>query len=236
MNTKKFLILFVSLSLIFFSCSKKTTTVTNDKTTNSEQSEQIQKKKTMIIISTNFGQMKLALYNETPQHRDNFIKIIKDSTLNGTLFHRVIKEFMIQGGDPDSKTAAKGQQLGAGDLGYRVPAEINSTCFHKKGALAAARDNNPQKASSSCQFYIVQGKTYTDQQLDMMAAQTGRQYTAEQREVYKTIGGTPFLDGEYTVFGEIVEGLDVVDKIAAVKTDRNDRPLEDIKMSVKIVE
>lgn len=143
---------------------------------------------------------------------------------------------MIQGGDPTSKTARKGQQLGAGDLGYKVPAEINSTLFHKKGALAAARDNNPQKSSSACQFYIVQGKTYTDQELDMISSRTGRQFTTAQREVYKTLGGVPFLDGDYTVFGEVVEGLEVVDKIAEVRTDRNDRPLEDIRMVVKIIE
>ncbi len=233
MNTRFFLILFISFSILLFGCSKKTTTVTNEK---AEKAMEKKQKQTMVLISTNYGDIKLALYNETPQHRDNFIQIVKNGSLDSTLFHRVIKEFMIQGGDPNSKTAKKGQQLGAGDLGYKVPAEINSTCIHKKGALAAARDNNPMKSSSACQFYIVQGKTYTDQELNMMTSRTGRQYTTEQREVYKTKGGTPFLDGEYTVFGEVVEGLDVVDKIAAVQTDRNDRPLEDIRMVVKIIE
>lgn len=233
MNTRFFLILFISFSILLFGCSKKTTTVTNEK---AEKAMEKKQKQTMVLISTNYGDIKLALYNETPQHRDNFIQIVKNGSLDSTLFHRVIKEFMIQGGDPNSKTAKKGQQLGAGDLGYKVPAEINSTCIHKKGALAAARDNNPMKSSSACQFYIVQGKTYTDQELNMMTSRTGRQYTTEQREVYKTKGGTPFLDGEYTVFGEVVEGLDVVDKIATVQTDRNDRPLEDIRMVVKIIE
>ncbi|MDY6381044.1 MAG: peptidylprolyl isomerase [Bacteroidales bacterium] len=233
MNTRKFLILFISFSILLFGCSKKTTTVTNEK---EEKSMEKTQKQTMVLISTNYGDIKLALYNETPQHRDNFIQIVKNKSLDSTLFHRVIKQFMIQGGDPTSKTARKGQQLGAGDLGYKVPAEINSTLFHKKGALAAARDNNPQKSSSACQFYIVQGKTYTDQELDMISSRTGRQFTTAQREMYKTLGGVPFLDGDYTVFGEVVEGLEVVDKIAEVRTDRNDRPLEDIRMVVKIIE
>ena len=231
MNTKKILILFLSATFILFSCSKKTT-ITNETTEKTMEEKQQQ---TMVLISTKYGDIKIALYNETPQHRDNFIQLAKNGTLDSTLFHRVIKEFMIQGGDPESKTAKKGQQLGAGGLGYRVPAEFNSNLFHKKGALAAARDNNPQKASSSCQFYIVQGKTYTEEQLNMMSAQTGRVYSDRQKEIYKTIGGTPFLDGEYTVFGEVVEGLDVVDKIADVRTDRNDRPLEDVRMTVKVV-
>ncbi|MBQ9253433.1 MAG: peptidylprolyl isomerase [Bacteroidales bacterium] len=232
MNTKKILIFFAFVAIILGGCSKKTTNVTEDISTVNT----VKKAQTMVLISTNYGDIKLKLYDETPQHRDNFIKIVKEGKLDSTLFHRVIKSFMIQGGDPESKTAKKGQMLGSGDLGYRVPAEINGTCFHKKGALAAARDNNPQMASSACQFYIVQGKVSTDQELDMMSARTGRQYTPEQREVYKTIGGTPFLDGSYTVFGEVVEGLDVVDKIADAKTDRNDRPVEDIRMKVSIIE
>ena len=186
-------------------------------------------KKIKFVIHTEYGDMKGVLYNETPKHRDNFVKITKDGTLNGTLFHRVIKDFMIQGGDPDSKNAHPGQPLGSGDLGYTIPAEFNSALIHKKGALAAARTENPEKASSGCQFYIVQGKKYDPSQL-------AEKYTPKQKEIYKTIGGTPFLDGGYTVFGEITEGLDVIDKIAAVQCDQNNRPQKDIKMTVKIVE
>ena len=186
-------------------------------------------KKIKFVIHTDFGDMKGVLYNETPKHRDNFVKITKDGTLNGTLFHRVIKEFMIQGGDPDSKTAKPGQALGSGDLGYTIPAEFNPALIHKKGALCAARTVNPEKASSASQFYIVQGKKFDP-------AQLASKYTAQQKEIYKTIGGTPFLDGEYTVYGEITEGLDVIDKIAAVPCDPANRPIKDIKMTVKIVE
>lgn len=181
------------------------------------------------------GDIKVKLYDETPKHRDNFIKIIEDGTLEGTLFHRVIPNFMIQGGDPESKNAAPGQRLGTGTLGYRVDAEFNTKYIHKKGALAAARDNNPEKASSSVQFYLVTGKVSSDAELDQLEARKGFKYTPEQREIYKTIGGTAFLDQDYTVFGEIVEGLDVIDKIGAVATDGANRPNEDVKMSVKVV-
>ncbi|MCQ2326608.1 MAG: peptidylprolyl isomerase [Bacteroidales bacterium] len=232
MSTKKIFTLLFLATIIFTGCAKTTTPVAEESTAVKPEKQE----RTMILISTNYGDIKLALYNETPKHRDNFIKIVKEGKLDSTLFHRVIKGFMIQGGDPDSKTAKPGQMLGAGDLGYMVDAEINGTCFHKKGALAAARDNNPAMASSACQFYIVQGKVCTDEELNMMSRRTGRQYSDEQREVYKTIGGTPFLDGSYTVFGEVVEGLEVVDKIAAVQTDRNDRPTQDVRMTVKIIE
>lgn len=233
MSTKKFGILFISVAILLFSCSKKTATISNDK--DNTQTEQKQEQ-TMVLISTNYGDMKLVLYNETPQHRDNFIQVVKNGSLDSTLFHRVIKEFMIQGGDPNSKTAKKGQMLGNGDLGYKVPAEITPNLFHVKGALAAARDNNPQKASSACQFYIVQGKVYNDQELNMIQAQTNKTFSAEQRKAYTSVGGVPFLDGDYTVFGQVVEGMEVIDKIASVSTDRNDRPLEDIRMKVSIVE
>ncbi|OAQ38671.1 peptidylprolyl isomerase [Pedobacter psychrophilus] len=195
-------------------------------------------KNTYIKITTNYGEVYLKLYNETPKHRDNFIKIIKDGTLNQTLFHRVIQEFMIQGGDPTSKTAKPGQQLGDGDLGYTIPAEFNPNLFHKKGALAAARDNNPEKASSASQFYIVQGKVFTEEELDAVEKNrmAGRKIPKEQREVYKTIGGTPHLDQNYTVFGEVVKGLIMVDNICTVKVDGNNRPLTDIKMTVSLVE
>lgn len=177
------------------------------------------------------------LYNETPKHRDNFLKLAKQGTFNNTMFHRVIKGFMIQGGDPDSKTAKPGQMLGEGDLGYRVDAEFRDSLFHKKGALAAARDDNPSKSSSASQFYLVQGKVFTDEELDRLEQTRlqGRKIPASQRQVYKTIGGTPHLDQNYTVYGEIVKGIEMVDKIADVTTDANNRPLDDVRMQVSIL-
>lgn len=189
----------------------------------------------LVAISTKFGEIKLKLYNEAPKHRDNFIKLVKEGFYDGLLFHRVINGFMIQGGDPDSKNAKPGQPLGAGSVGERIPAEFNSKLFHKKGALAAARDNNPQKASSGCQFYIVQGTVLTDAQLSDFEQKTGKKFGVEQRKAYTTVGGSPHLDGEYTVYGEVIEGLDVIDKIASVTKGANDRPVEDIKMTVKLL-
>jgi peptidyl-prolyl cis-trans isomerase B (cyclophilin B) len=190
-----------------------------------------------VKIRTSYGEVYIKLFNETPKHRDNFIKLVKDGSLNGTLFHRVIKDFMIQGGDPNSKTAKAGEQLGEGDLGYTVPAEFVPTLFHKKGVLAAARDNNPEKASSSCQFYIVQGKKYTDAELDAveMGRLAGKKIPLDQREIYKTLGGTPFLDQSYTVYGEVVKGIEMVDKIAVLPVDRNNRPTEDVKIQVNLL-
>ncbi len=190
-----------------------------------------------VCISTAYGDIKIKLYNETPLHRDNFIKLAKTAYFDGTLFHRVIKNFMIQGGDPDSKNADPNAILGNGGPSYTIPVEIlTPKYFHKKGALGAARDNNPAKASSGSQFYIVQGKTYTEQELTIFSQKTKKTLTKEQIEIYKTIGGTPHLDGDYTVFGEVYEGLDVVDKIAAEKTGANDRPVKDMKMTVKVIE
>lgn len=187
-----------------------------------------------VILNTKFGTMKILLYNETPKHRDNFLKLTNEHFYDSLLFHRVIKNFMIQGGDPDSKHAKPGVMLGNGDIGYRVDAEFSPALFHKKGVLAAARDENPTKASSGCQFYIVQGKTFSDADLDNLEKQTGRKLSAEQRELYKTIGGTPHLDMNYTVYGEVIEGLNVLDSIAVVKCDKYDRPLEDVRIiSVK---
>lgn len=240
-------------------------------------------KETMLKIETTAGDILIKLYNETPGHRDNFIKLAENGTYEGTLFHRVIKEFMIQAGDPESKNAPKGKTLGSGDVGYTLPAEfVYPKYFHKKGALSAARqgDNvNPKKESSGCQFYIVTGKVYSDSALlsmeqqmnqmrlnnafnalaqkhmkevyklrkdgdqeglmnlqDSLIAQAEAQvkgepefhFTPEQVKAYTTVGGTPHLDGEYTVFGEVVEGMDIVDQIQKVKTDRNDRPEEDV--------
>jgi len=194
---------------------------------------------TYVEMQTTYGKIVLLLYDDTPLHRDNFIKLVNEGVYDGLLFHRVIDGFMIQGGDPDSKNAKPGQMLGEGNLGYNIPAEFRPNLFHKRGALAAARegdDVNPQKESSSSQFYIVQGRTWDDGMLDMMSKRYGIQFTDEQREVYRTVGGAPHLDGSYTVYGEVVEGMDVVDKIAAAKRDRFDRPVEDVKIvSVKVI-
>lgn len=249
-------------------------------------------KETVLKIETSMGDIKVKLYNETPKHRDNFIKQAKDGTYNGTLFHRVIKDFMVQAGDPESKNAPKGKMLGSGDVGYTVPAEfVYPKYFHKKGALSAARQGdevNPKKESSGCQFYIVTGKVFNDSTLLNMEQQKNQNkvteafnalaqkhmkeiykmrkandqdglyalqdtlfiqaeaeaakqpdfhFTPEQIKAYTTVGGTPHLDGEYTVFGEVVEGMDIVDKIQQVKTDRSDRPEEDVKIiNVSVIE
>jgi peptidyl-prolyl cis-trans isomerase B (cyclophilin B) len=244
-----------------------------------------------VLIKTPYGNMKVRLYNETPQHRDNFIKLVEESFYDSLLFHRVIQGFMIQGGDPDSRQAPEGKQLGNGGPGYTLPAEIiYPQFFHKKGVLAAARQGdqmNPEKRSSGSQFYIVQGKTYSPEGLDSMEvsladrALQGKMFElitpyqdslmqmqtrgdqegfqaliadirekaenslaeddlasmpAGVRDGYTTLGGVPFLDKSYTVFGEVEEGLDVIDKIAAVSTDPYDRPLQNVTMSMEIIE
>jgi cyclophilin family peptidyl-prolyl cis-trans isomerase len=189
-----------------------------------------------VKITTNEGTIVIRLYDATPLHRDNFIKLVSQNFYDDLLFHRVINEFMIQGGDPLSKNAQPGQVLGTGGSDMeRIPAEFNKGLIHKKGVLAAARDGNPQKASSACQFYIVQGKKTSDADLNAIEQNRGIPYTAEQRNIYKTIGGTPFLDMNYTVFGEVESGLEVIDKIAVVSTDQNNRPINDIKMKIEIV-
>ena len=167
-----------------------------------------------VRISTEKGTCVVLLYNQTPLHRDNFVKITQEGKLSETLFHRVIKSFMIQGGDPDSKTAKPGQALGDGDWGYTVPAEFRDSLFHKKGVIAAARDDIPSKASSACQFYLAQGKVFTDEQLDLLEQnRLKRKIPTWQREVYKTLGGIPHLDQNYTVFGEVVQGIEMIDTI-----------------------
>ena len=246
---------------------------------------------THAVITTSLGDIEVVLYNETPQHRDNFIKLVQEKYYDGVLFHRVIKDFMVQTGDGNSKNAAPGQMLGTGDPGYTVPAEIVYPRFyHKKGVLAAARTAdqvNPERRSSGCQFYIVWGKTYSSGQLGQLEKQLQMQalqgefnaLVGERREqimqmrrnrdqagllalqeelealahaavaqkglgrmsdeakrVYSELGGTPFLDGQYTVFGEVEKGLDVVGKIQEVSTDANDRPLKDLKMTMTMVE
>ena len=241
-------------------------------------------KRTLVKLETTMGNITVALYNETPKHRDNFIKLVKEGEYDSTLFHRVIKQFMIQAGDPDSKNASDTAMLGSGDVGYTIPAEFNPKFFHKKGVLAAARqgdDVNPEKASSGCQFYIVTGRKFTEPQLlgmenkineqreetlfdslarrhmkeiykmrkagdnagllelqDTLEAQAREladkeekfRFTPEQIKAYSTVGGAPHLDGSYTVFGEVTEGMEVVENIEIAKTNRADRPVENIRI------
>lgn len=199
-----------------------------------------QDKETIVLIDTNKGKIKVKLYNDTPKHRDNFIKNVENKIYDGLLFHRVIRQFMIQGGDINSKDAPAKELLGSGDLGYTIPAEIvYPKYFHKAGALCAARtgnDVNPQKESSATQFYIVTGKYFTSMELDKMEKKDNIKFTPEQREAYMMQGGYPQLDQEYTVFGEVISGMKVVNKIQMVETDENDRPIEDIRIkSMKIV-
>lgn len=191
-----------------------------------------------IIIETSLGDIEVLLYDDTPFHRDNMIKLIKEGFYDNQLFHRVIQNFMIQGGDPHSVNAPKGQRLGTGGPGYRIPAEFKDHLIHKKGALAAARmgdASNPEKESSGSQFYIVQGQVFTSEQLAGMQNGGHRKaFTPEEIEIYTTLGGAPHLDGAYTVFGELVNGIEVVDSIAAMKTDPYNRPEEDIVYSIRL--
>ena len=247
---------------------------------------------TKIVIETAQGNIKIKLYNQTPLHRDNFIKLVKEGYFDSLLFHRVIQNFMIQGGDPDSKNAPAKVELGNGGPGYTIPAEFNNQLFHKKGVLAAARDSdleNPSQASAGSQFYIVQGKVFNDSLLQVQAKRNTRlklynrivnkkenahlikmyktfvetkqtdstlyindiinkqvdavlaheplhTFSDEQIKTYKTLGGTPHLDGSYTILGEVFEGLEVVDAIAKQKTDKNDRPINDVRMKIRIIE
>jgi len=214
-----FLILLSFSSLLF---AQKDSTVTK------------KDRKKDVLLQTSMGDIIIRLSDSTPLHRDNFLKLVKVGYYDSVLFHRVIQNFMIQGGDPNSKTAKAGEPLGNGGPSYTVPAEFRQSLFHKKGVIAAARDNNPEKASSGSQFYITQGKIFTDAGLDSLETfRLKRKIPAAQREVYKTIGGVPHLDQNYTVYGEVVKGLEVVDKIAAVPTSKGndrDRPLEDVKV------
>lgn len=192
--------------------------------------------KNKISIETEYGKIVIMLYDNTPLNTNNMVKLAKEHYYDSTIFHRCIPQFVIQGGDSTSKHAKPGDMLGEGGLGYTVPAEINDTDYHKRGALGVARDNTPDKSGSACQFYIVVGKKFTDDELDKLSKRSGRQYSAAQREVYKTQGGTPHLDGNYTVFGEVIEGMDIVDKIANEPRDKHDRPLKDIRMlKVRVV-
>jgi len=189
----------------------------------------------LVEMETNYGNMTIALSNETPLHRDNFIKLVEEGYYDDLLFHRVINGFMIQGGDPESKNAGPKKRLGTGGPGYQIPAEFSDSLVHVKGALAAARTPNPEKKSSGSQFYIVHGKKLSEAQLKMVEAQKDMHYTPAQRKAYLELGGTPHLDKGYTVFGMVIEGLDVIDKIAAAKTLPGDRPEVDVKMKIKSI-
>jgi len=223
---KKSFILTISLFITSFVIAQKDSTVKK------------KDRKRDVLIQTTMGDIQVRLSDSTPLHRDNFLKLVKVGFYDSTLFHRVINNFMIQSGDPNSKTAAAGVPLGNGGPGYTIPAEFRTSLFHKKGVIAAARmgDNvNPGKASSGSQFYIVQGKVFSPAGLDSLETMrlNGRKIPAVQRAVYTTIGGTPHLDQSYTVFGEVVTGMDVVDKIAAVQTSKaqdRDRPLQDVRI------
>ncbi len=190
----------------------------------------------LVEIETDFGTMTAELYNATPKHRDNFIKLAEEGYFNDLLFHRVISGFMIQGGDPDSRNAPAGKSLGMGGPSYQIPAEFVDSLCHLKGALAAARTSNPEKKSSGSQFYIVQGGgPVTEQTLTQIETMRRFHYTPEQRAGYLADGGTPQLDREYTVFGRVIKGLDVIDKIAAVEKAPGDRPLKDVKMKIRVI-
>lgn len=186
-------------------------------------------------IETDFGTMTIEFSNATPKHRDNFIKLAEEGYYNDLLFHRVIANFMIQGGDPDSRNAPAGKALGMGGPSYQIPAEFVDTLCHIKGAICAARTSNPEKKSSGSQFYIVQGGPVNDALLTQIETMRGFHYTPEQRAAYLALGGTPHLDREYTVYGHVIKGLDVIDKIAASETGPGDRPKKDVKMKIKVI-
>jgi peptidyl-prolyl cis-trans isomerase B (cyclophilin B) len=191
-----------------------------------------------VEIETIYGNMLIELYNETPIHRDNFIKLAENGFYDGTLFHRVIPAFMIQGGDPVSKEENPKEQIGNGGLGYTLPSEFNKKLIHKKGALAAARMPdavNPKKESSGSQFYIVEGQVYDASKLEMMEKRMGVKMNELQKKMYSTIGGTPHLDGSYTVFGEVIRGLEIISKISNVNRNKNNLPLEKVVMKVRVV-
>lgn len=198
------------------------------------------KKDYLVTIKTDFGSMQIILSDKAPLHKANFIKLAQNKQYDGLLFHRVIESFMIQGGDPNSRNAEPGTPLGSGSVGYRIPAEFHPDLFHKKGAIAAARDNNPEKESSGCQFYIVQGKKWSETDLKKQVERsrqgdyTPRTLTEEQTQVYLNEGGSPHLDGNYTVFGQVIDGLNVIDSIASQTTGPRDRPLKNISMMVSV--
>jgi cyclophilin family peptidyl-prolyl cis-trans isomerase len=223
---RKYFLLLLASFICFFACAQQ----------NIKLKKKDRKKDVELITSA--GIIVLRLYDSTPLHRDNFLRLVKSHYYDSVLFHRVIKNFMIQAGDPNSKHAERGQPLGNGGPGYTIPAEFRPTIFHKKGVVAAAREGdnvNPEKKSSGSQFYIVQGRTFSDKEMDSieLVRLHGYKIPSSHREIYKTVGGTPQLDQNYTVFGEVVSGLDVVDKIASTETSRaedRDRPLQDMRI------
>jgi len=188
-----------------------------------------------VKITTDLGEIIVLLSDKTPGHRDNFVKLVNEHFYDSLIFHRIIAGFMIQGGDPESKYAPPAAMLGSGNVGYTIPAEFDSTLYHKKGALAAARTNNPEKASSGCQFYIVQGKKYGDDELTLIEGEKGLYFSPAKRMTYKMLGGTPKLDMNYTVFGEVESGIEVVDRIAQVEKNSSDRPVTDVRMKMEII-
>ncbi len=193
------------------------------------------KKDYLVTLNTKYGTMHLVLFDDAPLHKANFIKLVEQKFYDSLLFHRIIDGFMIQGGDPESKTAKPNQRLGNGGGNMeRIPFEFKPNHIHRKGALAAARDNNPEKKSSACQFYIVQGKKRTDEEVTAAAQRNGMNYTTQQRADYMILGGAPHLDNGYTVFGEAIDNLDLIDTIAKQPKDSADRPKEDIKMSMTV--
>ena len=238
MKEKLMLTLWVMLTTIVVNAQ----TVTQD---GHDNSRDVTKGTVRVKMQTTMGDIIIRLYDATPMHRDNFVKLAKEGYYDGTLFHRVIKDFMIQGGDPDSKNAPAGKMLGEGDPGYTLEAEFVPGLYHKRGALAAARegdDANPERRSSGSQFYIVWGRTFTPRQLEYLSEKLKLDYpetgglSEMQCKIYSTCGGSPHLDGMYTVFGEVEEGLNVVEKIQNVPTDTADRPLEDIVIKVSVLE
>ena len=246
MKTKILMFGFLLMTIFTINgCVTKKTTAVKSKTTESpvtEKKEEAEKPNPntadniKVKITTSVGTIIIKLYDSTPKHRDNFVKLVKAGFYDSLLFHRVIQGFMIQGGDPMSKTAVEGAMLGMGGGEMeRIPAEFNKNIIHKKGALCAARDGNPTKASSACQFYLVQGNVSNEGDLFNMEQSKGISYSAEQKNLYKTVGGTPFLDMDYTVFGETISGLNIIDKIALMKTDGNNRPLVNVMMKMELV-
>lgn len=234
--------LFIAIVVGLASCKTETSfrKLTSDEQTALKQyRKQIkQNDQFHVLIMTSMGNMVVKLYNETPLHRDNFINKVKAGFYDSLMFHRVIKDFMIQGGDPISKKPQPGQALGSGSApGNRIPAEFRTeqNIFHKRGALAAARDGNPEKASSNCQFYIVHRKAWRAAELDSATTMRRVNITEPQKKLYTSVGGTPHLDGGYTVFGELETGFDVLDKIATTKTARGDRPEQDVRMRMFIL-
>ena len=228
-------------SILFFLILACTLHAQAPKTAKSTTQQKPVSKEKLVEIKTDFGTMIVKLYDSTPLHRDNFVKLVKQGFYDSLLFHRVIQGFMIQGGDPQSKYADSTVMLGGGEApGGMIPAEFKPNLYHKKGALAMARTENPEKASSNCQFYIVEGKQYDKEVLNQVECGVRQfdgdfYYNDAARKMYRTIGGTPFLDQNYTVFGEVVKGIEVVDKIAAVAKDENDRPLKNIRMKMRML-